>query len=79
MFQQAAGYITCRECNASYESETKLYEHQRTSHRISGTEEEPQAATAVMQTEGPRPRITRSEELGEASSGTRNLSEISKR
>jgi hypothetical protein len=59
MFQQAAAYITCRECNASYESETKLYEHQRMSHRASATEERPQAATAVMQTEDPCPRIAR--------------------
>jgi hypothetical protein len=62
MFQQVAGYITCRECNASYESETKLYEHQRMSHRASSTMEEPQAATAVMQTEDPCPGIAR---LGE--------------
>jgi hypothetical protein len=65
MFQHAAGYITCRECNASYESETKLYEHQRMSHRASGTEERPQATTAVMQTEDPCPRIARWGEFGE--------------
>jgi hypothetical protein len=53
MFQQATGYITCRECNASYESEAKLYEHRRMSHRASGIEETPQAATAMAKTEPP--------------------------
>jgi hypothetical protein len=52
MFQQADGYITCRECNASYESEAKLREHQRMSHRGSGAEEIPQAGVASTLMEG---------------------------
>jgi hypothetical protein len=51
MFQQADGYITCRECNASYESEAKLREHQRMSHRGRGTEETPQAEADAAQSE----------------------------
>jgi hypothetical protein len=51
MLQPAAGWITCRECNASYEPETKLQEHQRMSHRGRGTEESPKGAAVVAQSE----------------------------
>jgi hypothetical protein len=53
MFRQADGYITCRECSASYESEARLREHQRMSHRGRGTEETPQAEAGVAQSEDP--------------------------
>ena len=33
MAQPAMGSITCRECNASYNSERELREHEKTSHR----------------------------------------------
>lgn len=52
MLQPATGTITCSACNASYDSETKLREHQRMSHRGGGTEERPQAATGVVQSKG---------------------------
>ena len=54
MLQPATGSITCRECNASYESETKLRDHQRMSHRGGGTEEKPQAAADVVPSENPQ-------------------------
>jgi hypothetical protein len=34
------GSVICTVCNASYESETKLREHQRTAHRGVSTEED---------------------------------------
>ncbi len=54
MLQPARGSITCSECNASYESETKLRDHQRMAHRGGGTEERLQAATVVGQPEKPK-------------------------
>ena len=54
MLQPATGWVTCRECNASYESETKLREHQRMSHRGGGIEEGPQASAVVVQSEDPQ-------------------------
>lgn len=54
MLQPATGSITCSVCNASYESETKLREHQSMSHRRGGTEERPQAAAVVVQSESPQ-------------------------
>jgi hypothetical protein len=57
MFQQADGYINCRECNASYESEAKLREHQRMSHRGRGTEETPQAEAGIAQSEDPEVQV----------------------
>jgi hypothetical protein len=53
MLQPAMGSITCRICNASYESETKLREHQSVSHRRGGNEERPQAAANAAQSESP--------------------------
>jgi hypothetical protein len=51
MLQSATGSATCSECNASYESATKLREHQRMAHRGSGVEEKPKAAGVVQQSE----------------------------
>jgi hypothetical protein len=45
------GSNTCRECNASYESQTKLRDHQRMAHRGRGTEERP---AVVMESEDPQ-------------------------
>jgi hypothetical protein len=44
MLQPAMGSITCSVCDASYESETALYEHQRASHRGRGAEPGPATA-----------------------------------
>ena len=54
MLQPATGSNTCILCNASYESVTKLREHQRMAHRGGGTEEGPQAAAAVVKSEDRR-------------------------
>jgi hypothetical protein len=54
MLQPATGLTTCKVCNASYESETKLREHQMMAHRGRGTEESPQEATVVAQSEDSR-------------------------
>jgi hypothetical protein len=54
MLQPATGSITCSVCNASYESETKLREHQSVSHRRGGTAERPQAAGVAVQSESPQ-------------------------
>ena len=51
MLQPARSSITCGACNASYESESKLREHQRMAHRGRGNEERPQAAAGVEQSE----------------------------
>jgi hypothetical protein len=48
----APGSLTCSVCNASYESITKLREHQSMSHRRGGTEEGPRVAV-VVQSEDP--------------------------
>jgi hypothetical protein len=53
MLQPAKGSNTCSECNASYDSETKLRDHQRMSHRGRGTEEKPQAAADAAQSDNP--------------------------
>lgn len=55
MLQPATGSIACSVCNASYESESRLREHQSVSHRRGGTEERPQAAANVAQSESPQP------------------------
>jgi hypothetical protein len=44
----APGSITCSVCNASYESVTKLREHQNMSHRRGGTEKRPQTVVAAQ-------------------------------
>jgi hypothetical protein len=54
MLQPATGWNTCSVCNASYESATKLREHQSVSHRRGGSEERPQAAAVVPQPEDPQ-------------------------
>jgi hypothetical protein len=54
MLQPATGWNTCSVCNASYESATKLREHQNVSHRRGGSVERPQAAAAVAQPEDPQ-------------------------
>jgi hypothetical protein len=53
MLQPATGWVTCGEYNASYESETKLRDHQRMSHRGGGTEEGRLAAAGVVHPEDP--------------------------
>jgi hypothetical protein len=54
MLQPATGSIICSECNASYESETKLRDHQRMSHRGAGIEERSLAATDAVKSEDPQ-------------------------
>jgi hypothetical protein len=54
MLQPATGYMTCRLCDASYESEAELRQHQKMSHRRGSTEETPQSATVVAQSEDPQ-------------------------
>jgi hypothetical protein len=48
MLQPVTGYIRCSVCNASYESETKLREHEAMSHRRGGS-------TQVQETEAVAP------------------------
>jgi hypothetical protein len=45
--------MICTVCNASYESETKLRDHQKMSHRGYGAKENTQAAD-IKQPEDPR-------------------------
>jgi hypothetical protein len=54
MLQPATGWTTCSECNASYESEAKLRDHQKMSHRGRGTEERPQAKAVAVQPGDPQ-------------------------
>jgi hypothetical protein len=49
MPESAIGASTCSLCNASYESHSKLREHQRMAHRGRGNEERPQAAAVNEQ------------------------------
>jgi hypothetical protein len=49
MPEPVIGASTCSLCNASYESHSKLREHQRMAHRGSGNEERPQAAAVDQQ------------------------------
>jgi hypothetical protein len=53
MVDPMIGTRTCSLCNATYESDTKLREHQRMAHRGRGNEERPQAAAVVEQSEDP--------------------------
>jgi len=53
MRQSMTGIEICRLCNASYESETKLRDHQRMSHRGGGTEERPKDAAMAEPSESP--------------------------
>jgi hypothetical protein len=57
MLQPVTGSATCSECNASYESETKLREHQIMSHRGQGTEEKPETTEDITQSENPKVQI----------------------
>ena len=54
MLQRGTDFITCSLCNVSYESDTKLREHQRMSHRGGYTQEKPQAAADEVQPENPQ-------------------------
>ena len=54
MLQPVTGWNTCSVCNASYESATKLREHQSVTHRRGGSEKRPQAAAVVAQSEDPQ-------------------------
>jgi hypothetical protein len=47
------GRRTCSLCNATYQSDTKLREHQRMAHRGRGNEERPQTAAVAEPREGP--------------------------
>ena len=51
MLQPAMGLIRCTACNASYESETKLREHQKMSHRGGGFIGKPKTDASVVQPE----------------------------
>jgi hypothetical protein len=51
MLDPMIGTSTCRLCNATLESDTKLREHQRMAHRGRGNEERPQAAVVAEQSE----------------------------
>ena len=53
MLQRGTDFITCSLCNVSYESDTKLREHQRMSHRGAGTEERPQEAATIVPSQVP--------------------------
>jgi hypothetical protein len=54
MLDPMIGTRTCSLCNGTYESDTKLREHQRMAHRGLGNKEMPQAATVVKQSENNR-------------------------
>ena len=49
MLQPATGWITCSVCDAAYESEIKLREHQRMSHRGAGMAEKPETEVEEME------------------------------
>jgi len=53
MLEPMFGTSTCSLCNATYESDTKLREHQRMTHRGRGIEERPLAAAVVEPSEDP--------------------------
>jgi hypothetical protein len=46
MLQPTKGLVTCRVCNASYESESALVAHQQTSHRGAASLKKMSAAAA---------------------------------
>ena len=54
MQQSATGWMTCGVCNASYESEIKLREHQTLSHRRGSTESLQPPAATVQSDDDPR-------------------------
>jgi len=51
MMDPMIGTSTCRLCNTTCESDTKLREHQRMAHRGRGNDEGPQEAVVVEQSE----------------------------
>jgi hypothetical protein len=51
MLYPMIGACTCSLCNGTYESDTKLREHQRMAHRGRGNEEIPQAAIVTEQSQ----------------------------
>lgn len=54
MLNPMIGARTCSLCNGTFESDTKLREHQRMAHRGRGNEEMPQATAVVQQSENNR-------------------------
>jgi hypothetical protein len=54
MLNPMIGARTCSLCNGTFESDTKLREHQRMAHRGRGNEEMPQATAVVQQSESNR-------------------------
>jgi hypothetical protein len=58
MPESAIGTNTCSLCNASYESHSKLREHQRMAHRGRGNEERTQAAAVDEQLQQSEDRQT---------------------
>ena len=54
MLDPMIGTSTCSLCNAIYESDTKLREHQRMAHRGRGNEERPPATTVLAEPEDPQ-------------------------
>jgi hypothetical protein len=55
MLQPATGWMRCTACNASYESESKLREHQKTFHRGSDATEKAKTATVPVRSEIAKP------------------------
>ncbi len=55
MLQPATGWIRCNACNASYESELRLREHQKTFHRGSDATEKAKTATVPVRPEIAKP------------------------
>jgi hypothetical protein len=51
MLYPMIGASICSLCNGTYESDTKLREHQRMAHRGRGNDERPQAAVVAEQSE----------------------------
>jgi hypothetical protein len=51
MLDPMIGTRTCGLCNGTYESDTKLREHQRMAHRRRGNEERPQAVIVAEPSE----------------------------
>jgi hypothetical protein len=49
MSQPATGWIACSECNASYDSQAKLREHQMMSHRRTCLGETPETEAPAEQ------------------------------
>jgi hypothetical protein len=54
MLQPATGSMTCSVCNASYESDAKLREHQTMAHRGTGAEERPKESASIAPSQVPQ-------------------------